>query len=316
MRQRISIIIIGTFLLVGTFEAKGQTNYIYRHHQLHQVFINPATAGSEFFPVAALSYQKQWLGMNQSPSTILASTSLRIGNFDFYNPKMFINKSSLKTAERVGMGLGLYSDKNGPQITRGANLAYTYHLILNQSRLSFGLSGNIEQFILNGSGWDPIDPGDPLIENTRDSYYSFNSSFGVYYYSPTYFAGLSATHLIPQENKMNPAEQVKQDFILHTGYLFFNMETIKFEPSLNLRYLDYETFEFDIQAKVYLNHIHWIALSYRSYNAIAFSGGMKVKRFYLAYYHETYMSPVVKYSAGSHGVHIGMNLGIRRLEGF
>ena len=94
------------------------------------------------------------------------------------------------------------------------------------------------------------------------------------------------------------------------------MEDFKFEPSLNLRYLDFETFEYDIQAKIYLQHIHWIALNYRSYNALALSGGIKINHFYLAYYYEANMSAVIKYSAGTHGVHIGMNLGVRRLEGF
>ncbi len=316
MRQTIRVFVVGMILSSAALQIQAQHNIIYRNHHLHQVFLNPATAGSEFFPVAALSYNKQWLGINQSPATLLASTSLRMGNFDFYNPKMFINKSSLKARERIGIGLGIYSDRNGPVANRGLNLAYAYHLALDNSRLSLGISGTAEQSVLDGSTWDPITPGDPLLGDGKESYINFNANFGVYYYGSKYFAGFSANHLIPLENKLDPGEKVKQDFILHGGYLFFSMESIKFEPSVNIRYLDYEQLEYDIRAKVYLQHIHWIALTYRSYKALALTAGMKIRQFYMAYSFEANLSSMVKYSAGTHGVHVGLNLGMRRLEGF
>jgi len=307
---------VGLILFTGSALLEAQHNHIYRSNHLHQVFTNPATSGSEFFPVAALSYQKQWLGINQSPGTLLASTSLRMGNFDFYNPKMFINTSGLKTKERVGLGIGLYSDRNGPVANRGLNMAYAYHLGLENSHLSFGLSGVAEQTVLDGSVWDPITSGDPLLGDGKESFFNFNANFGVYYYSATYYFGLAANHLIPLEDKVNPGETVKQDYIIHGGYLFRSMEEIKIEPSLNIRYLDFETLEYDIRAKVYLQHVHWVALTYRSYKALALTAGMKIRRFYLAYYFEANLSPIINYSAGSHGIHIGMNLGMRRLEGF
>lgn len=302
--------------MISWYSLKAQHNQIYRNHHLHQVFSNPATSGSEYFPVAVLSYQKQWLGIPHSPATLMASTSLRIGNFDFYNPKMFINTTGIKTRERIGLGIGLYADQNGPFASRGLDIAYAYHIELDHSVISLGLSGIAEQSVMNGSAWDPTTPGDPLLGDGRESFFNFNANFGMYYYSATYYAGVAVNHLLPLKDNVNPGETIKQDYIIHGGYLFRSMEEIKFEPSLNIRYLDYETLEYDIRAKVYLKHIHWMALTYRSYKAIALSAGMKIRRFYLAYYFEANLSPVIRYSAGSHGIHLGMNLGIRRREGF
>lgn len=303
-------------LILAVDPLAAQDNIIYRNHHLHQVMVNPATAGSEFIPVAALSYQKQWLGINQSPSTLLASTSLRLGNFDFYNPKMMINNSRLKAKERIGMGLGMYTDQNGALSSRGLNLAYAYHNNLSKSSLALGLSGNMEQTVLNGSSWDPITSGDPLLESTRDVYYNFNANVGVFFSGAEYFAGFAVNHLIPLENKLKPGENVKQDYILHGGYLFRSMESIKLEPSLHVRYLDYESLEYDIRAKVYLHHIHWLALTYRSYKALSLSAGLKIGRLYLAYQFEANLSSMIAYSAGTHGLHVGINLGMRGLEGF
>ncbi|MCP4310361.1 MAG: type IX secretion system membrane protein PorP/SprF [Bacteroidetes bacterium] len=293
-----------------------QHNIIYRNHHIHPVMVNPATAGSEFIPVAALSYHKQWLGINQSPSTLLASTSLRMGNFDYYNPKMMINNSRLKAKERIGLGFGIYADQNGQVGSRGLNLAYAYHIKLSGSSLAFGLSGNVEQTVIDGSSWDPITPGDPLLETIRDSYYNFNANVGIFLSGAKYFAGFAVNHLIPLENKLEPGENVKQDYILQAGYLFRSMKNFKIEPSLHFRYLDYESLEYDISTKLYLRHIHWIALTYRSYQALALTAGMKISHFYLAYQFEANLSSVVGYGAGSHGLHVGINLGMRGLEGY
>lgn len=303
-------------MMISCYPLEAQHNQIYRNHHLHQVFMNPATSGSEYFPVAVLSFQKQWLGIPHSPGTLLASTSLRMGNFDFYNPKMFLNTSGIKSRERIGLGIGLYSDQNGPLTSRGLDLAYAYHIELDHSVLALGLSGTAEQSVLNGSVWDPITPGDPLLGIEKESFFNFNADFGIYYYGATYFAGAAVNHLLPLKNNVNPEETVKQDYIIHGGYLFRSMEEIKFEPSVNIRYLDYESLEYDVRIKVYLQHIHWLALTYRSYKAVALSAGMKIRRFYLAYYFESNLSPIIRYSAGSHGIYLGMNLGIRRLEGF
>lgn len=303
-------------LILWSIPLAAQHNIIYRFNHIHQEMINPATAGSEFIPVAALTYQKQWLGINHSPSTLLASTSLRIGNYDFYNPKMMINKSSLKTQERIGLGIGLYADQNGPVASRGINMAYAYHLNFPGSSLALGLAGTMEQTVLNGTSWDPITAGDPLLNAGKESYYNFNANLGVFFSGAEYFAGFAVTHILPIDNKLDPGEKVKQDYVLHGGYLFWSMQNLKFEPSVNLRYLDYEILQYDIRAKLYLQHVHWIALTYRSYKALALSAGLKIKRFYIAYQFEANLSSMISYSAGTQGVSIGMNLGMRGLGGF
>lgn len=315
MKRTLFFILLAALPLLGS-PVFAQHNIVYRDHHLHPVFINPAVSGSEIFPVAALSYQKQWAGINSSPYSLLASTSLRLGNFDFYNPKMMVNNTGFRSHERMGLGVGLYADQNGPVGSKGINLAYAYHIQLDNSSLSFGLSVNMEQSLLSGTSWDPIDPNDPLLPPTKDSYYSFNANTGVYYCSSEYFVGLAATHLLPLDNKLDPGKKIKQDYILNGGYIFRSKEDLKIEPSLNLRYLDYETFEYDIRAKVYIQHIHWISLTYRSYQALNLAAGMRFNRFYLAYDFELNLSSMVKYSAGTHGIHLGINLGMRSLVGF
>ena len=275
------------------------------------MLVNPATAGIEYIPVVALSFRKQWPGLDQSPYHLNASASLRVGNYDFYNPKMMINRSHFRNRERIGLGMGMYADQNGPQGNRGIVLAYAYHLPLDNSSVSMGLSGSMEQSLLDGTSWDPILPDDPLLSRLKETFYTFNANAGICYYGAEYIFGMAVNNLLPLRNKPDPSERVKQDFILHGAYVFRSRERISIEPSVNIRYLDYENIEYDIRAKMYIQHSHWICLSYRSYRALNLAAGIWVKGYYLAYDFEINLTPMVHYSAGTHGIHLGMNLGMR-----
>ncbi|HYW97180.1 MAG TPA: type IX secretion system membrane protein PorP/SprF [Bacteroidales bacterium] len=105
------------FLLLSLSASTGlsaQSENIFRNYYLNQVIINPATSGSEYYSIVNLSFSRQWLGFKNSPSLQMLSTSLRMGNYDFYNPKQFLNKTGFKSNERIGFGAVVYNANEGP----------------------------------------------------------------------------------------------------------------------------------------------------------------------------------------------------------
>ncbi len=310
------IFIFYSVVLISSVKVASQDNILYRYHFLHPGLLNPAVTGSEYFPMANITYHKQWAGIPQSPQTMLASASVRIGNFDYYNPKKLINTTNLKSRERVGLGLSLYSDRNGPSIERGVNMAYAYHLVVGAGRLSLGLSGSAEQKMLDETIFNPTFPNDPILTNARESFMLYNANVGAYYYSSGIFGGFAIHHLIPLENKLQPSNRIKPDFILHGGYLLSTLGTPKLEIRTNIRYLDYEKLEFDVHVRAYIQHYHWLAVSVRSYNALAVHLGIKISAFHLAYSFEANLTNIIHYSLGTHALHLGINLGMRRSKGF
>ena len=303
-------------ILLPAADCASQEDIIYRYHYLHHTLLNPAVSGSEFFPVAGLTFLKQWTGFDQSPQTMLASTSLRIGNFDFYNPRKLVNTSSLRTRERIGLGMAIFSDRNGPVIQRGANLAYAYHLILDRARLSFGLSGSMEQHMLDERHLTATQPDDPILDFRRDSYMHLNAGTGIYFYSAGPSAGLAVHHLIPLENKLRHGTRVKPDLVLHGSYLFSSLGRPGLEISFSLRYLDLQDLEFDLYLRTYIQEYHWFAVSVSSYQALAVHMGFKVSALHLAYTYEANLTNMIRYSLGTHALSLGINLGIRRTSGF
>lgn len=316
MSRYIIILHILIPIVLVTREIAAQDNVMYRYHFMHPGLLNPAVAGSEYFPLANLTFHKQWVGIQQSPQAMLASTSVRVGNFDYYNPTKLINTSSLRTRERIGLGLSLFSDRNGPLLQRGFNLSYAYHLVLDQARLSLGLSGNAEQKMLDETIFTPTYPGDPILTGTRESYMLYNANVGVYYYSAGLFAGLAAHHIIPIEDKLQSGTKIRPDFIAHGGYLFTSLGKPKLEISMNFRYLDFGQLEYDVYVRGYIQQYHWVAVSVRSYKALAMHLGIKISAIHLAYTFEANLSNIVRYNLGTHALHLGINLGMRRTQGF
>jgi type IX secretion system PorP/SprF family membrane protein len=308
------IILLLIFILPMTL--KGQYNPVYENYFLHQQIVNPATSGSEYFPVISTTYSNQWTGISHSPNSQLISGSFRMGNFNFYNPKMYVNKTNLTAYERVGVGFILYNDNEGPVSNRGGQMSYAFHIPLPQARLSLGLSANIHQFSIDESGFNPIINNDPVLHLGKESYMRFNSSFGAYYYSSQLFAGLAISDMLPLKNTDFVEGQIKQDFHLIAGYIINPKEKIKFEPSVYISYLDYSSLFFQLNTKVYLNHIHWINIHYCSNKNIGIKAGIKINRLYIAYGYEASLSRVFLYNMGTHEIHLGTNLGIRRLEGY
>jgi len=311
MRKTAVLISFGLFTCLL---ARGQHNMAYRQLDMHEVFYNPAAAGAALLPVTNLSYQKQWLGIPQSPNTLMASGHVRLGSRNFYNPKMMVNTGGLSTGGPVGLGLGMYADQNGPAAARGLNLNYAYHLTLDKAFLGLGIGASVEQQVLSGSSWDPIQAGDPLLGAVKESLFQVNANLGVVYTRETFYGGIAVSHVLPLEDKMDPGKRVAQDFLLHGSYLFPLREAIQWEPALFLRYLDYERFEYDVRIRAYLRQSHWMALTYRSYKALNLSLGFSAGAMYLAYQFEMNLGPLISYSAGTHGIHMGLNLGMRPLD--
>ena len=91
----------------------------------------------------------QWVGIKNAPDNQSVYADFRIAN-------------------RSGVGISAYNDKNGNTRQKGVKFSYAHHLILDYTSkqfLSFGLSYNINSFRIdienfnNGDGTPIVDPG-------------------------------------------------------------------------------------------------------------------------------------------------------------
>jgi type IX secretion system PorP/SprF family membrane protein len=149
-----------SFILLYSFPCflVAQELDFYRNYMFDNLYnLNPAASGFNGSFISHISVSKKWLGINGSPSTQVFSNSIRLGEEEFYDPNMFLNRPLINIAKRVGLGLTIFNESNGPLYHTGLLFAYAYHLPVQRNRLSFGLSGIITHYRLNTKEFEPID---------------------------------------------------------------------------------------------------------------------------------------------------------------
>jgi type IX secretion system PorP/SprF family membrane protein len=318
MFKRNNFIIVLTLITSCCTDLYSQEGSIYDNYYLNPFIINPAITGAEYYPVAELSAKKQWLGFPDAPTTFLLAGNYRIGHYDFYDPKGFVNKGPLKLANRIGLGAAMYRDNDGPLSTTGLILSYAYHSILhNNSKLSFGISGIGTVYSLNSSVLKPDQSNDTYLLNGNGNVFRANINFGVYYYNDIYFAGLSANKILPDVPNVNNQTKELPSYFLIGGYKFLaKNNSLNIEPSFTLKKLGAEKITIDIHTKFYVKRLNWIAISYSTSGKMDFQFGLNLyKMLYAGYNYESTLSNINSYNSGSHEIYLGINLGLVGIEG-
>jgi type IX secretion system PorP/SprF family membrane protein len=317
LTNRIPFLVV-IFLIFGNINILSQDYFIYQNYYLNPSLINPAVAGTENYPSADLSVRKQWVGIPEAPTTYLLAVNFKIGRYDFYDPKKFINKGPLKLTDRIGVGVSIFRDINGPLAYTGGILSYSYHVQVNaDSKLSFGMSAIFNYYSFNSSILRPDQSNDPYLLNGNDNGFNTNFNFGIYFYNEVYFIGFSADNILPGIQKVDDQNMEQTSLYLMGGYkLLKNNRNLILEPSLTLKKLANTNLFVDIHTKLYILRSHWIAVSYSTDNRINFRFGVLLyKRLYAGYNYEYTLTDIGPYSFGSHEIHLGINLGLRGIEG-
>jgi type IX secretion system PorP/SprF family membrane protein len=310
-------LLISVLLGFTQIPTSGQEASVFSNYYLSPFIVNPAFTGSSYYPQAVLSTRKQWVGIPDSPGTILLSGNYRIGTYDFYDPKGFVNKGKLKLKDRLGLGMAIYRDKNGPSENTGGIFSYAYHSQINsKDELSFGMSVIGTYYSFNSSILEPDQPDDPYLLNGNDNKFRLNFNLGALYHSSTYFVGISAAKILPDHYSVNDPVEMQPSYFLMGGYKYKINNVFSIEPSLTVKKLGSEGFSVDVFSKLYVKRINWIALSYSTSGKVNFLFGVHlIKMVYAGYAYEYSLSKISKYTYGTHEIYLGINLGLFAVDG-
>ena len=228
------------------------------------------------------------------------SNSIRMGEEEFYDPNMFLNRPLINLNNRVALGFTLYTETSGPLRHTGLLFAYAYHIPLHTMRLSFGLAGMLAYYNLNTSEFKPIDTND-LSLYTNTSAFIPDVNVGSLLYDPTFFLGFSANGFVNM-NKIMDHTSRQPDFNLCGGYRFVINKKLKFEPSLFIM-MEQEGTLFDLNGKLYIRDKGWLLLAYRSNGEVTPGFGIRIKKVYqLNYIYAITTRGLAGYNYGSHQI--------------
>lgn len=250
----------------------------------------------------------QWVGIKNAPQNQALYADIRIAN-------------------RSGVGISAYNDKNGNTKQQGLKFSFAHHLTLDyKSRqyLSFGISYNINTFkiaIENFSGTYDNPTIDPYVTNNR-AIVNHNFDVGVLYRYKDYWLSANANNLLPKDidkfSAIEPNTLLNLQF--YTGYTIKGSNYSVFEPSAFIQLFTSDgrsSTDINFKYKKYNrdNDFYWLGASYRFLNDqimqplnIGPMAGLKKSFFYVAYAYQVTINDLSGYNSGTHAITIGFDL--------
>jgi len=220
-------IIIILLLTIGR-SVKSQQNIQFSQYIFNGLSVNPAYAGYKEDLYLNAVYRHQWANFPGAPRTGGVSV-------DGVTPA---------PDSRVGLGLQLLFDRLGPQEALSVYGSYAYRVPLDEEgtrRLCVGVGGGVTQYSIDGTALQYIDNDDAALPTGKKSVWVPDARFGVYYYTPRFYAGASVMDLFSLYTdasryswKGNNYATIRktQHLYVTTGAMFPLSENLQLKPSI------------------------------------------------------------------------------------
>lgn len=308
MRQKIICILLFVFItsLISFAQEISQLKD-YFSNSLYN--INPAAAGYNGGFLSQASYSKYWTALPGSPECQVLSTSIRLGEEEFYDPKMFRTKPFVNLSNHVSLGITVFNETEGPLQHTGFMAAYAYHISINNMRLSFGLAGLITQYHLNTELFNPLVQDDPdLYTNTTAFVPDVN--FGVMLYNRLLYLGISANGLA-NFDKILDHQQDQPDIVLFCGNKFITNNLFSFEPSMFVWRYGQGSLSTDFNLKIYYQEDNWLLIGHHGNNELLAGIGIGlIHGLQLGYVYSLLNNGLTNYLAGSQNITLVANIAL------
>lgn len=280
---------------------KAQQDPQYSQYMFNQVILNPAYIGSKDALNATAMFRKQWVNFNGAPQTTNISLS-----------------GPLKQ-KSLGLGGHLVQEVIGPKSWLSAYLDYAYRVRLGKGRLSLGLSTGLVNYNFNLSKLNMQDNSEPLMAYNAGNITRFDMNAGLYYYTSTFYAGISAAHLNSPKlfDVTGTGDKSKTVFysldphvFITAGKAFQLSEDLVFNPSALIRITRGSPVDADLNLNFLLKNKLWLGASFRTSNTVVLLAQFRVsEQFKVGYSYDQGVRGVVRSIGGSHEIMLGYTFG-------
>ncbi|MDD2386306.1 MAG: type IX secretion system membrane protein PorP/SprF [Bacteroidales bacterium] len=295
------------YLIISLFAVNifAQQVPLYSQYLENNYIINPGVAGSEkMYSPLLLSVHKQWIGIQETPSTQYVSLHHRLAN------------------DIMGIGGLIFHDSFGPVRMIGIQSTYAYHLKVGKKlRVSFGLNAIFMQYILQLSQ-DDFYGYEPVLTRERTSVTVPDASFGVYAYSENYWGGISISHVLQSKMKISgtwidDSNKMVRHYFAMGGYKFSfpGQYHLEIEPSVLFKFTETTPLQTDFNMKIYINKRFYTGLSVRSGDSFVAMFGFTFDDYFFGLAYDFTFSDLSSHTIGSQELVFGWNLGINSSQG-
>ncbi|RBL88665.1 hypothetical protein DF182_19035 [Chitinophaga flava] len=309
--------------------AQAQQEVQFSQYVFNGLAVNPAYAGYRGDTHLGASFRKQWTSLPGAPQTGAVSID---------------GAPSWANDETVGLGAQVLWDKQGPQEYLSFTGSYAYRIRLDEegvSRLCLGIGASLSQYAVKGDMISVLDENDPNVPVGKVSTFQPDASFGVYYYNPHFYAGVSVMQLFTRElNNRIIIAGVDKEFltIRKTKHMYFtaggllNLSgDVKLKPSIMIKDDFNGPTSLDFNLFALLSEKLWIGGSYRTAVNIWDHNNLKsgltktnaasamieyfaTDRLRIGYAYDVMTNRLSGYQGGSHEISIGFLIPNRKMK--
>lgn len=242
--------LVALVVITSWVDLHAQQDPHYTQYMYNMNVINPAYAGSKENLSIGLLYRKQWVEIEDAPTTFTLSGHSPVG-------------------KNVGLGLSVISDKIGPVEENNIYGDFSYTLNLGgEHKLAFGIKAGItlHQVGLYSDIYNTLpNPNDPAFSaDTNNSY--FNLGSGLFYYTNKYYLAFSVPNMMKSKHLDFDGREFGSEtshYFLTGGYVFDVSQNIKFKPFFMLKSAFDAPSSLDVSTNFLFNEKFEAGLTYR-----------------------------------------------------
>ena len=292
------------FILFIAFGMNGLAQQLTQltQYMANQYLLNPGVAGAaEDFQVKG-AFRKQWVGLEDSPTTFYASFT------GFSGTHVGLERGRIRNEHNYHHGFGalVLVDKTGP--TSQTNILGTYAYHLNASKhfnISVAASVGLKQFSIDVSDLDIAEKGYGNVSESK-----IDGNLGVWVYNERFYGGISAMQVFNNKIDLSSTNTLRGNLSRHyyatLGYRFSVSEEFEVVPSFLVKYVSPAPPAYDLNVKAIVARIFWGGISYRVNDAVAAIVGMRLDSgLDVSYSYDMTTSALGNYNSGSHEITLG-----------
>jgi len=274
-----------------SFSAMSQYFQHYSNYHFNGFVLNPAYAGSREVLSAAFLHRDQWIGFPGAPVTQTLSV---------HSPLKKISSA---------VGFNVFNDKLGVNRHTGIFADYAYRIKTgDRGRLCIGMSAGISFFRSWLSDVKTTELNDAVFDGNNFKYTTPNFGFGMFYYTPRFFAGMSWPLLIKYSSDLTRSEADSLftspvNGFIQAGYIFRLNNDLKLKTSLMLKNYQRNEGQMDFSTSLIVYNTLQIGFSLRTKDAFIGTIEFQINdQLRIGYAHDFVTSDLAKYSHGSNEI--------------
>lgn len=279
-----------------SFSGYSQQLHFTSQYLQHNAMYNPAAAGISNKNMVGVSYRDMWTSFPGNPRTFMLYGDVELKKLN------------------AGIGAYVYRDETGPTSRTGLQLAYSYHIKMNNPthKLGLGIELRALQYAIDKNKISGALEDDPVLSGSSNKF-GFDAGAGAYFTNGKFSIGAAVSQMIQSKLQLANVPDAKlggklyRHYNINANYKIQAGDDIYLIPNAMVRVIEHSPSEYDFGVLVDYQDKLWWGLNWRVEQSWSLQAGFRLmKKVAITYAYDYYQTPMSVFSNGSGAHEVGL----------